>query len=85
MLALYSYFRSSAAYRVRIALNLKDLPYNYVAVHLLQDGGQQQGPQGRRCWPPGQGQWRQAGCACMGETCGHGVPPGRGGKPLSRC
>jgi len=41
MLALYSYFRSSAAYRVRIALNLKDLPYNYVAVHLLQDGGQQ--------------------------------------------
>ena len=29
---LYSYFRSSAAYRVRIALNLKGLPYEYLAV-----------------------------------------------------
>lgn len=38
---LYSYFRSSAAYRVRIALNLKGLPYDYKAVHLLKDGGQQ--------------------------------------------
>jgi len=33
-LKLYSYFRSSAAYRVRIALALKGLPYEYVAVHL---------------------------------------------------
>ena len=32
---LYSYFRSSAAYRVRIALNLKGLSYDYVAVNLL--------------------------------------------------
>lgn len=38
---LYSYFRSSAAYRVRIALSLKGLPYEYLAVHLLKDGGQQ--------------------------------------------
>ncbi|MBO9353612.1 maleylacetoacetate isomerase [Bordetella petrii] len=38
---LYSYFRSSAAYRVRIALNLKGLPYEYLGVHLLKDGGQQ--------------------------------------------
>lgn len=38
---LYSYFRSSAAYRVRIALNLKQLPFDYVPVHLLRDGGQQ--------------------------------------------
>ena len=41
MLTLHSYFRSSASYRVRIALNLKGLPYTYVPVHLLKDGGQQ--------------------------------------------
>ncbi len=41
MLTLYSYFRSSAAYRVRIALNLKQLPFEQVAVHLLRDGGEQ--------------------------------------------
>ena len=38
---LYTYFRSSAAYRVRIALNLKGLRYDAVPVHLLKDGGQQ--------------------------------------------
>ncbi|HLT99168.1 MAG TPA: maleylacetoacetate isomerase [Burkholderiaceae bacterium] len=38
---LYGYFRSSAAYRVRIALNLKGLDYEHVSVHLLKDGGQQ--------------------------------------------
>jgi maleylacetoacetate isomerase len=31
---LYNYFRSSASYRVRIALALKALPYDYVPVHL---------------------------------------------------
>jgi maleylpyruvate isomerase len=41
MLTLHSYFRSSASYRVRIALNLKGLPYTYAPVHLLTDGGQQ--------------------------------------------
>ncbi|MGH8852864.1 MAG: maleylacetoacetate isomerase [Telluria sp.] len=39
---LYTYFRSSAAYRVRIALNLKGLAYDAVPVHLLRDGGQHQ-------------------------------------------
>ena len=34
---LYGYFRSSAAYRVRIALGLKGLPYEYAAVHLRKD------------------------------------------------
>ncbi|ENW92334.1 maleylacetoacetate isomerase [Acinetobacter dispersus] len=34
---LYSYFRSSAAYRVRIALNLKTLPYETEAVHLVKN------------------------------------------------
>ncbi|SFO83541.1 maleylacetoacetate isomerase [Pseudomonas borbori] len=41
MLTLYSYWRSSAAYRVRIALNLKGLTYEQVPVHLVKNGGQQ--------------------------------------------
>ena len=36
MIKLYSYFRSSAAYRVRIALNLKGLSYEYLPVHLVK-------------------------------------------------
>jgi maleylacetoacetate isomerase len=38
---LYSYWRSSAAYRVRIALALKGLQVDLNPVHLLKDGGQQ--------------------------------------------
>jgi maleylacetoacetate isomerase len=37
---LYDYFRSSAAYRVRIALNLKGLAYERHEVHLVRDGGE---------------------------------------------
>jgi maleylacetoacetate isomerase len=37
---LYSFFRSSAAYRVRIALNFKGLDYTIVPIHLSKDGGQ---------------------------------------------
>jgi maleylacetoacetate isomerase len=44
-LHLYTYFRSSAAYRVRIALNLKRLEYASVPVHLLRGGGEQHGDQ----------------------------------------
>jgi maleylpyruvate isomerase len=45
---LYSYFRSSASYRVRIALNVKNLPYDYVPVHLVRGGGEQLKPEYRK-------------------------------------
>ncbi len=38
---LYGYWRSSAAYRVRIGLNLKQLTYQSKSVHLLRNGGEQ--------------------------------------------
>jgi maleylpyruvate isomerase len=41
MTTLYSYFRSSASYRVRIALNIKGVAYETAAVHLLNQGGEQ--------------------------------------------
>ncbi|MCY1236257.1 Maleylpyruvate isomerase [compost metagenome] len=53
MLKLYSYFRSSASFRVRIALELKGLPYEYVPVHLLKEGGQQLKPEFRAVNPDG--------------------------------
>jgi maleylacetoacetate isomerase len=37
---LYGYFRSSAAYRVRIAINLKGIEVEHIPVHLVKDGGQ---------------------------------------------
>ena len=40
-LTLYSYWRSSAAYRVRIALNLKGLSFKTIPVHLVNNGGEQ--------------------------------------------
>jgi maleylpyruvate isomerase len=40
-LILYNFFRSSAAYRTRIALNIKELDYRYIPVHLTKEGGQQ--------------------------------------------
>lgn len=41
---LYSYWRSSSAYRVRIALNLKGIEYRQKFVHLVKDGGEQHLP-----------------------------------------
>jgi maleylacetoacetate isomerase len=48
---LYSYFRSSAAYRVRIAFNLKGLSYETVPIHLQKEGGQQLKPDYRAVNP----------------------------------
>ncbi len=48
---LYSYFRSSAAYRVRIALNFKGIAYETVPVHLVKDGGHNRRPEFRAINP----------------------------------
>ena len=52
-LALYGYWRSSAAYRVRIALNLKGLGYDRLPVHLIKAGGAQHGGDFRTVNPQG--------------------------------
>lgn len=52
-LRLFSYWRSSAAYRVRIGLNLKGLGYEIVPVHLVRDGGEQHGVEFRKANPQG--------------------------------
>ncbi|XP_068948397.1 maleylacetoacetate isomerase isoform X2 [Petaurus breviceps papuanus] len=38
---LYSYFRSSCSWRVRIALALKGIDYDIIPINLIKDGGQQ--------------------------------------------
>lgn len=48
-LKLYSYWRSSASWRVRWALNLKQIPFEYVAVNLLK--GEHQSPEHVRLNP----------------------------------
>ncbi|WP_115718333.1 maleylacetoacetate isomerase [Gallaecimonas mangrovi] len=42
-MTLYGYWRSSAAYRVRIAMAIKGVDYVSIPVHLVKDGGQQHG------------------------------------------
>lgn len=42
---LFTYWRSTAAYRVRIALGLKGLSMVQVPVHVVKDGGQQHAPE----------------------------------------
>ena len=48
---LYSYYRSSAAYRVRIALNLKGVAYETASIHLIKDGGHNRRPEYRAVNP----------------------------------
>lgn len=50
---LYTFWRSTAAYRVRIAANLKNVPLEYVSVSLMKDGGQQNQPAYRAVNPSG--------------------------------
>ncbi len=52
---LYTYFRSSAAYRVRIGLNLKGLNAEHVPVHLVNNGGEQHSESYRQINPSGAG------------------------------
>ena len=48
---LYTYFRSSAAYRSRIALNLKGLTYEAISIHLQKEGGLNRKPEYRAINP----------------------------------
>lgn len=68
MLRLYSYWRSSASYRVRIALNLKNAAYEYVPVHLIKDGGQQHSSEFRALNPQGRVPLLVDGDFCLGQS-----------------
>jgi len=52
-LKLFNYFRSSASYRVRIALHWKNLSFEYIPVHLTKAGGEQHSAEYRRLNPMG--------------------------------
>lgn len=61
---LYGYWRSSSSWRVRIGLAIKEVDYEYAAVHLVADGGQQHLPTYREKNPMRQVpllQWEEAG------------------------
>jgi maleylpyruvate isomerase len=51
---LYAYWRSSASWRVRIALNLKQVPFTVVPVHLVRNGGEQKSAENRERNPMAQ-------------------------------
>lgn len=48
---LYDYFRSTACYRVRIALNLKGINYEKISIHLINNAGEQHSAKYRRLNP----------------------------------
>lgn len=50
---LYDYYRSSASYRVRIALNIKNISYETLAVHLINNGGEHHHPDYLKLNPQG--------------------------------
>ena len=51
---LYSYYRSSCSYRVRIALYLKNISFKYIPVHLVKNRGEQNSEQYKQLNPEGQ-------------------------------
>jgi maleylacetoacetate isomerase len=53
-LVLYNYWRSSSSYRVRVALRLKGLEFEYRPIHLLKEGGQQNKDDFRALNPKGE-------------------------------
>jgi len=53
MMRFFGYFRSSAAYRCRIAFNLKEIGTDFVPIHLRKDGGQQKSESYRALNPQG--------------------------------
>ncbi len=87
---LYDYWRSSASYRVRIALNLKNLPYASIPIHLLHD--QQREPAFRAINPQGFVPMLEDGqhsitqslaiCEYLDET--HPAPPFLPAAPIER-
>ncbi len=50
---LYDYFRSTACYRVRLALNIKNIAYEKIEVHLVNNGGEQHSPEYLKINPQG--------------------------------
>lgn len=65
---LHGYFRSSAAYRVRIALNHKGLHWENLPVHLVKDGGQQFSPAYRALNPSSLVPTLQDGDLVLGQS-----------------
>lgn len=92
MLKLHSYFRSSAAFRVRIALQLKGLPHETIPVHLLRDGGQQHAAAFRQLNPAGLVPVLEAGGDALAQSLAiieyleetHPLPPLLPADPLAR-
>ncbi len=68
MIKLYSYWRSSAAYRVRIALNLKKLEHEIIPVSLIKDGGAHKQEPYTSLNPQGLVPFFQDGAVSMGQS-----------------
>lgn len=89
---LYTYYRSSAAFRARIALNYKGLPYEAVPRHLLKEGGQHRQPEYLRANPQGLIPALEDGGAVIGQSLAileyleekHPEPPLLPRDPLAR-